>query len=389
MRTRAMQGERTSCWATRSSVARLTVAAAAALVAAGAWGDDPPPAQAPRQGIERPAEGLRRLEAPAGAPENAVRLAPLLEGTDGQLVATEEGWRRRREAISKAWRTYLGEIPRERGPVNLEVLRTEELEHVTRSRVRYRIEDGITAEAYLLRPRGQPAAGARPARGAVVFHSTVASEAGEAAGVDATRADLHIGLQLAQRGWVALCPRCFIFDGAGYAGEVEKALRAHEGWKGMTRMLFDAVRAADVLESLPGVDAKRLACIGHSLGAKEALYAAAFDDRFRAAVFSEGGIGIRMSNWDAVWYLGPRAHEPGFARDHHELLALIAPRSFLLLAGGSADGPESGAYIAAAQPVWRLLGAPEKLVGLLHGNGHAYPPNARAAAEAFLESALP
>jgi cephalosporin-C deacetylase-like acetyl esterase len=56
-------------------------------------------------------------------------------------------------------------------------------------------------------------------------------------------------------------------------------------------MLFDAVRAADVLESLPGVDAKRLACIGHSLGAKEALYAGAFDDRFRAAVFSEGGIG--------------------------------------------------------------------------------------------------
>jgi hypothetical protein len=80
-----------------------------------------------------------------------------------------------------------------------------------------------------------------------------------------------------------------------------------------------------------------------------------------------------MSNWDAVWYLGPRAHEPGFARDHHELLALMAPRSFLLLAGGSADGPESGAYIAAAQPVWRLLGAPEKLVGLLHGSGTRLP----------------
>jgi hypothetical protein len=34
------------------------------------------------------------------------------------------------------------------------------------------------------------------------------------------------------------------------------------------------------------------------------LYAAAFDERYKAVVFSEGGIGLTFSNWDAVWYLG-------------------------------------------------------------------------------------
>jgi hypothetical protein len=35
----------------------------------------------------------------------------------------------------------------------------------------------------------------------------------------------------------------------------------------------------------------RVFAIGHSLGAKEVLYLAGFDERIRAAVSSEGGIG--------------------------------------------------------------------------------------------------
>ena len=41
--------------------------------------------------------------------------------------------------------------------------------------------------------------------------------------------------------------------------------------------------------------------------------AAAFDERYRAVVFSEGGIGLGFSNWDAVWYLGKKIRAPGFA----------------------------------------------------------------------------
>ncbi len=60
-------------------------------------------------------------------------------------------------------------------------------------------------------------------------------------------------------------------------------------------MLLDGMVAMNVLESLPSVDPKRMGAIGHSLGAKEALYLAAFDPRVRAAVSSEGGVGIPLS----------------------------------------------------------------------------------------------
>lgn len=64
--------------------------------------------------------------------------------------------------------------------------------------------------------------------------------------------------------------------------------------------------------------------MGHSLGAKEALYLAAFDERIKAAVASEGGTGFRSTNWDAAWYLGPAIRDENFSLNHHQLLALIA-----------------------------------------------------------------
>jgi fermentation-respiration switch protein FrsA (DUF1100 family) len=201
-----------------------------------------------------------------------------------------------------------------------------------------------------------------------------------------------MGPQLASLGFAVLCPRCFIFDdAAGYTATVAKMHERHPGWRGITRMTWDGIRALDYLASLPEVDAKRLGVIGHSLGAKEVLYVAAFDERVKAAVFSEGGIGLAMSNWQDVWYLGPEIREPGFTREHHELLALIAPRPFLLLAGGGkggADGEASGRFTDAVRPLYRALGAEGAVHFQLHGAGHSYPPAARSAAGDFLRRHL-
>jgi hypothetical protein len=142
----------------------------------------------------------------------------------------------------------------------------------------------------------------------------------------------------------------------------------------MAKMLFDAVRAVDLLSGLPEVDPSRIGAIGHSLGGKEVLYLAAFDGRVRATVSSEGGIALSYSNWDASWYLGDAIHAPGFALDHGQLLATIAPRAFLLIGGDSADGDRSWPYIEAALPVWKMTGAPEAVGLLNHHEGHAFPP---------------
>ncbi len=122
-------------------------------------------------------------------------------------------------------------------------------------------------------------------------------------------------------------------------------------------MLWDASRAVGLLAAQPDVNPRRLGAIGHSLGAKETLYLAAFDERVRAAVSSEGGIGMTFSNWDAPWYLGAEIRRPGFSLDHAQVLALCAPRPFLLIGGESADGDRSWPFIAEVIPVWKLTGA--------------------------------
>lgn len=312
-------------------------------------------------------------------------LAPLLAEDPASKENPDAAWSRRREELKGRWLEILGRVPEPRPPVSIETLETEELPGFTRRRIRYASGDGTPTEAYLLTPRSP--AGRLPA--VVVFHQTVNSHMRQAAGVDDSEPELMQGAQLAERGYVALCPRNYIFDGdADFERQAAAVKARNPGWTGMTRMLADAVRAVDVLESLPGVDASRIGCIGHSLGAKESLYAAAFDGRIRAAVANEGGVGLLFSNWDAQWYLGPGIRAPGLGVEHHQLLALAAPRAFLLMGGDSADDDRSRAFVEAAAPVFRRLGAADRLQWYNHRAGHRYPPEARKVAEEFLDRNL-
>ena len=157
----------------------------------------------------------------------------------------------------------------------------------------------------------------------------------------------------------------------------------------MAKMLFDAQRGLDVLESQKDVDSKRLGAVGHSLGAKEALYLAALDDRVQVAVSSEGGIGIDFSNWDAIWYLSDAVKRDDFRLRHHELLALVAPRAFLLLGGDSADGDRSWPYITSVLPVYQMYGGRARVGLFNHQQGHAVPPVAEKRIYEWIETYLP
>ncbi|HPD14961.1 MAG TPA: dienelactone hydrolase family protein [Planctomycetota bacterium] len=310
--------------------------------------------------------------APADLPADTPRLAPLLVDAHGRPITTLGAWRTRRAELRQAWLDFLGTVRAERARPKLEVLEEDRPEGCIRQLVRYESEPGIPVEAYLLKPARQT--GPRP--GIVALHSTTNATIRQTAGLTDTP-EKAFGLGLAQRGFVAFCPKCFLWVGEGdYLARVAAFHQRHPGAKGMAKMLFDAARALDVLETLPEVDAARLGAVGHSLGGKEALYLAAFDERVKAAVSSEGGIGISFSNWDAPWYLGQEVRDPGFARSHHELVGLIAPRAFLLLGGDDADGTRSWPYIEAALPVYRLYGGPARVGLFNHRKGHSVPPEA-------------
>jgi hypothetical protein len=298
------------------------------------------------------------------------------------LATNASDWEKQRVEIKKAWNQLLGELPKVKAPLLPETKSTERLNGFSRSLVKYQVEPGVFTDGYLLEPVSLT--GRAPA--VIVFHPTTPLQAKGVAGVDPSYdEEKQQGVHLVKRGFVVWCPRNYINeDGADWAGNARRVMAAHPGWTGMTRMTWDAVRAADYVQSLKNVDGDRLGCIGHSLGAKVVLFAMAFDDRYKVGVFSEGGIGLKFSNWDAPWYLGPKIREPGFLLDTHQLLALIAPRSFLLLAGDSADGDTSLQYIEAVLPVYQALHKPQNIGGFNHHRGHRYPPEARAVAEEFL-----
>ena len=320
--------------------------------------------------VQRPPENLTKF--------NVGELESLLIQANGTPVSDIDTWLIRRKELATAWQSFLGPGPETPSENGVTVLKTERVHNVDRSLIRYECEPKLFVEAYLLRPAVAADKIRRP--GLVALHQTTPATIDEIAGVSGPES-LQIGRKLAQQGFVVICPRCFLWqEASSLMGSVDSFHTRHPSSLGMRKMLFDAQRAVDILAAQPDVDAARLGAIGHSLGAKEVLYLAAFDDRIKAAVASEGGITFGSTNWDAAWYLGPKIHDPSFRRNHHELLAMIAPRAFLILGGesgpGAADGDRSWPLIAAALPVHRLYSDPARLGLLNHHQGHSLPDDA-------------
>ena len=164
-------------------------------------------------------------------------------------------------------------------------------------------------------------------------------------------------------------------------------------------MVHDAQREAEYLRSLKQVDGSRIGFMGFSLGAKAAVYVAAFAPEIAATVAIDPHIAINGgTNWFAPWYLdwlrpfddiptpqhtvlsllNPDPARPGFEHDHNELLALAAPRPFLIIggggnsedSGGDSDDRQSWGYYNRAKEVYRLLGVRDRLRFVLTTNGH-------------------
>ncbi|MGE3316259.1 MAG: alpha/beta hydrolase family protein [Planctomycetaceae bacterium] len=326
-------------------------------------------------------------------PENPPRemlgaVAPLLVDGDGKAITDQACWERRRVEIRSEWMKFLGPMPEPRPAVKLEVLSETMTGTVKRQLVRYEGEPNLFVEGYLLRPRAQ-SAGQMKWPGIVALHQTTDASIDEIAGVSGPDA-MQLGFKLAQRGFVVFCPRCFLWQNAESLNDAVAQHRArHPKALGMAKMLYDAMRGVDVLVSLPEVDASRIGAVGHSLGAKEALYLAAFDERIRTAAASEGGTTFRSTNWDAPWYLGPQIRDEKFPLNHHQLLGLIAPRPFLILGGesgrGAADGKRSWPLIEAALPAWKLYGEPVRLGLHNHRQGHSVSPESYGRIAEWLE----
>jgi dienelactone hydrolase len=309
----------------------------------------------------------------------------LLGGADGAPIATLEQWLAERERIRAAWLDFLSPWEVAAAGNQHRLLAEEQATGCRRRLIRYATEFDEEVDAWLLLPADEAARPERGWPGAVVFHSTTDQTIDEPAGTDPSDA-VAIGTWLCQRGFVVLCPRCHLWNTTpahrlDLPGAVARLAARHPGARGMRKLLHDGIRAVDMLQSVDDVDPTAIVAAGHSLGAKEALYLAAFDNRVTGAVFSEGGIGLSFSNWHDPWYLGDAIRDPAFRLDHAQLLALTLPRGMLILGGeagpGAADGDRSWGHVARGLEVGRLE-RPRPRLGLFnHRGGHAIPPAAR------------
>src|SRR5687767_1049677 len=202
-----------------------------------------------------------------------VKLSPLIEHND------RNAWELRRAELARQWADILGPLP-ESPPLEQQLLLSEDGGDHLRLLIRYRNEGDTFNDAYLLLPKKE---GKLP--GTVVLHPTDDQTIRGPVGL-ANRETNHHALHLVRRGYVCVAPKNFLWENEGQtwqeaADELKKARRFRTG---MARMVFDAMRAVDLLVDWPQVDHDRVGAIGHSLGGKEVLYLAAFDPRIRATI---------------------------------------------------------------------------------------------------------
>jgi hypothetical protein len=323
-----------------------------------------------------------QLDAPVPFRNARITNPPLLVDPNGTPITDVAAWEKQRALIESDWLSYLGTAPYAPLEMETKVIRVDDLGDCTATEVHLKMEPDYFEQCYLMVPKDKPV---EKLPAVVVFFYDIDTPSDHNMGSGRWKPDTQnraYARQLVRRGYVTLVQR-WVHEGmvtaedrklpmpARYAKGVERLRTLYPQWKGLGRVAWDASRCVDYLQSLDFVDPERIGCMGHSLGGKMAFYAGAFDQRYKVIVGSDLGVGLSFTNYDAPWYLGPEVRDPAFGRDHHQLLALIAPRAFLLIAGESADGDRSWAYLNSARETYQLYGRGERIGMVNHRTGHS------------------
>jgi hypothetical protein len=193
--------------------------------------------------------------------------------------------------------------------------------------------------------------------------------------------------------------------------ELWKKVGNYAAWSwGISRLVDGLILVKDQLK----IDPTKIAVHGCSYAGKMALFAGAFDERIALTVAQEsGGGGInswrtsqdfttrtgtnveKIDNTSGAWFLPSMKQLDPYSlpHDHHELIAMIAPRAIVAMGNQDYDwlGDESGwKSINAAKEVWKAFGV-EDHIGFDFTSNHTHcsaAPSQVASAKAFVDRFL-
>ena len=317
-------------------------------------------------------------------------LPDLLTFRDGSKVASAEDWTRRRAELLAMIQHYEYGVLPPAGTTRAAELNTHQLRTIGVTHRQYKVTAGPAGKEVsfvldLLLPPGakktttSPASGpssapaSRPARSPVIlrgdwgWHKT---------SDEITKLVLSRGYALAEFNRVELAPDNARRDSGLYVPYPDATFGSIAAWA------WGFSRCVDVLVTLPEIDPKRIAVTGHSRGGKAALLAGALDDRIALTNPNGSGCGgtacyrdphpkaetmaiitKRFPYWFTPTLREFVGRESRLPFDQHALRACVAPRALIDTQGLGdewASPPDARRTHDAAQPVFALLGAPEK-----------------------------
>ena len=273
-------------------------------------------------------------------------------------------------------------------PLNLEILWKRTFLDYEEWKIEYDVESSETmplkvgqrVPAYLLVPRHQ----SKPMPAMIAFHQcagdcTDAKEAvvGKApwvpidsqtsyfetdGRVHIDRTDQAYGYELVHEGFVVLAPDSINcgernIEAIRKPGEVRlchSIIDPHLEKDSEFKRVIDGVRAVDLLQSLDFVDSDRIAAIGHSMGAGDAYWVMAFDERVKAGI-----MGSR--HWTGV---------------ESRFYPLIAPRPVMILWGAfdgkACEQEDLRRARDSVYEIYREAGAPDSILIRKLATGHKF-----------------
>lgn len=327
-------------------------------------------------------------------------------------VASCDEWEQKAAALRDLYLQTLGNPPDEDFEISPEIIEESRMDGYIKRKIAYNVSHDERINGWMLIPEGTTN---KPLPAVLCIHQTTPYGKEQVIGDDPSPAgqSLAYALHLVKRGVITFAYDLLSAGERRYPGlkdfDTAPFYEKYPDWSARGKDISDVSCALDVMEAMPEVDSRRIACIGHSQGGGITIEAMALDKRIKAGVSSCGMWPMRFSknpfnDARTGWWVGRPLLRPfcvtgkEFPIQMHELIALSAPRAFMNITALNDFGytMEETAFTGSIfqnmeeniRKVYELYNKANVFENVTHLDGHGFQTDYREKAYSFIEKHL-